>query len=66
VLDQPVTVQDHPLAHHVVLLERGIPVTYRAAFLGHREEVNESNYETEMAISFMRERLGKSMAPEAA
>jgi integrase len=43
--------------------ERGIPVAYRAAFLGHREEVNEDNYETEMAVRFMLERMGQSMAP---
>jgi len=45
--------------------ERGIPVAYRAAFLGHREDVNEGNYETEMAVEFMRERMGNSMATGA-
>ena len=44
--------------------ERGIPVAYRAAFLGHREDVNEGNYETEMAVAFMRERMGTSMVSE--
>jgi integrase len=42
--------------------ELGIPVAYRAAFLGHREDVNEGNYETEIAIEFMRQRMGASMA----
>ncbi|MFC1610706.1 tyrosine-type recombinase/integrase [Myxococcota bacterium] len=45
--------------------ERGIPVAYRAAFLGHREEVNESSYETDMSVAFMRERMGQSMTPRA-
>jgi len=42
--------------------ERGIPISYRAAFLGHRIEVNESNYETPMGFEFLRQRIGGSMA----
>ena len=45
--------------------ERNIPVAYRASFLGHREEVNEGSYETEMAIELMRERMGESMVPRS-
>ena len=40
--------------------EQGVPVAYCAAFLGHREEVNQLSYETELGIEFMRERMGGS------
>ena len=42
--------------------ERGIPTAYRAAFLGHRIEVNEGSYETAMGIEFLRSKLGRSLA----
>lgn len=45
--------------------EQGIPTPYRAAFLGHRIEVNEGNYETPMGFEFMRAKMGNSMAEAA-
>ena len=35
---------------------------FRADFLGHSIEVNESNYRTDMDIEFVRARMGRSMA----
>jgi hypothetical protein len=46
-------------------MEHGIPTPYRAAFLGHRIEVNESSYETPMGFEFMRQKMGISMAAAA-